>query len=93
MAVTTRLAYVLTVLEDGQLQVRRDIVYEDDGVEVFRKHHRQVLAPGQDVSGFPSKVQSIAAVVWTPQVIADYQAKLNETTGVLSGSSGPSSAV
>jgi len=66
----------LTILVDGQIQVRRDRVVIDDvtGEELGRRPWRKVLEPGEDVSMFPKRVRDICAVVWTPQVISDYQA-------------------
>ena len=59
----------ITILEDGQMQIRRaDIVYRD-GIEIARNFHRHVLSPGQDVSGEEEKVRRIAAAVHTKPVI------------------------
>ncbi len=33
------------------------------------------FAPGSDVSAMPANVQAVAAVVWTPEVIAAYEAE------------------
>jgi len=62
------------VLADGQIQVRTDTVIERDGVEISRSYHRQVVVPGQDVSGQDASVQTVAKAVHTPEVIAAYQA-------------------
>lgn len=66
----------ITILEDGQIQLRRSrVIIDNDGVsEISRTYFRQVLEPGQDVTGFPPKVRGLCGFVWTPQVIADYQA-------------------
>ena len=65
----------IEVLEDGQLQLRKDTVIERDGEEVTRVYHRRVLAPGDDVSGEPPRVRAIAQVVWTQAVIDAYRLK------------------
>lgn len=62
------------ILEDGQIQLRFDTIIEEDGVELSRTYHRQVLEPGQNVSQLPQRVQQTCATEWTPQVIADYLA-------------------
>ena len=62
------------VLADGQIQVRTDTVIERDGVEVSRSFHRHVVAPGDDVSGEDSSVQTVANAVHTAEVIAAYKA-------------------
>jgi len=71
--VTSRVVYVPTILEDGQIQLRRDTIYEEQGVEQFRKHHRQVLEPGEDVSQHVLWIRQLCALIWTPAVIAEYQ--------------------
>jgi len=58
------------------LQCRRADIIEKDGVEVGRTYHRHVCAPGDDVSDDCEELQAVAAALWTPQVIADYQASL-----------------
>ena len=60
------------VLSDGQIQVRTDTIIERDGVEISRRFHRHVVAPGDDVSGEDSSVQVVANAVHTDAVIADY---------------------
>ena len=67
---------LIEVIENGTLQVRTANIIERDGVEVTRTFHRHVLSPGDDVSGQDPKVQAIANAVWTPEVIAAYQASL-----------------
>lgn len=44
-----------------------------DGVEIARTFHRHVVHPGDNVSNEDPKVQSIANVIWTPEVILNYQ--------------------
>jgi hypothetical protein len=77
MAITDRITYdSITLLEDGQLQVRRSrVILDNDGVtEVARTHFRTVLVPGQDVSMYPARVRALCEFVWTPQVIAAFLA-------------------
>jgi hypothetical protein len=58
------------------LQCRRADIIEKDGVEVGRTYHRHVCFPGDDVSNECTELQTVAAVLWTPQVIANYQSSL-----------------
>ena len=69
MAITERQVFVPTILEDGQIQLRTDTIYEKAGVEIARTHFRQVLEPGQDVSTQSSRIKAICAAVWTPDVV------------------------
>jgi hypothetical protein len=73
MAFTERNALFIGICDDGQIEFRQTRVITD-GADVFEKHHRQALAPGQDVTTFPAKLRNICAVVWTPAVIAAYSA-------------------
>ena len=58
------------------IQCRQANIIEKDGVEVGRTYHRHVRVPGDDVSSDCSELQAVAAALWTPEVIAAYQASL-----------------
>ena len=59
------------------IQVRKaDVIYED-GVELTRSFSRYVLTPGQNVSNESAEIQSIASVIWTEELIAEYEASLS----------------
>ena len=78
----------IEVLEDGQIQLREDTVIERDGVEVSRIYHRRVLEPGVAVASERDvRIQSIAEVIWTPDVIAAYEEdkrkRQNTTLGLI----------
>lgn len=70
---TTVISHI-SILEDGQIQVRRTRRVLDNGELIGERHLRFVLEPGQDVSSYPQRLQRICSAVWTPQVIADYNA-------------------
>jgi hypothetical protein len=59
----------ITVLEDGQIQVRRADIIERDGVEIARNFHRHVISPGQDISGEDEKVRRVAGAIHTKTVV------------------------
>ena len=67
---------LIEVVENGSIQVRTKTAIKEDGVEISSKFHRHVVVPGADVSGEDSKVQSIAASIHTPAVIAAYEAAI-----------------
>ncbi len=73
-AFTEDTAYKIEVLNDGQIQVRRSDIVLKDGVEIARTYHRHVLSPTDDVSKEVDRVQDIAGVVWTPTLIAEFEA-------------------
>ena len=63
------------------IQCRHDnrIVDDETGEIVSQaNYHRHVLAPGDDVSGEPADVQTIAAAMWTPEIIAAFAVHLAE---------------
>ena len=70
----------ITVLEDGQLQVRRADIVERDGVEIARNFHRHVVSPGQNVSGEDERVQSVAQAIHTPKLVRAFIKKAESIT-------------
>ena len=78
-----RLEYKEEILPNQTIQLRTATIVERDGVEVGRQYHREVFHPGNDVSGAPGEVQAIAAALWTPEVIAAYEASLETEEEIL----------
>jgi hypothetical protein len=60
------------------IQCRRADIIEKDGAEVGKTYHRHTRAPGENVSNDCAELQAVAAALWTPEVIAAYQASLSE---------------
>jgi hypothetical protein len=67
----------IEVIENGCVQVRAANVIKRDGIEINRSFHRHVLAPGDDLTGQDARVAAIANATWTNEVVAAYQASLN----------------
>ena len=78
MAITKRTELKEEILPSQVIQIRTTTVVEEDGVELARNHHRHVVVPGQDVTGESDEVQAIAEALWTPAVIAAYEASIAE---------------
>ena len=79
MALTEKQEYKVEIIPPyNTLQVRRADIILKDGEEVARSYHRHVCCPGDDVSCDCSVVQSIAPVLWTPEVVTAYEASLPE---------------
>jgi len=75
MAFTERQEHKLEIIPPYSIiQCREANIVEKDGVEVGRTYHRYVRVPGEDVSSDCAEVQAVAAALWTPEVIAAYQA-------------------
>ena len=64
----------IELIENNSIQVRTATIIERDGTEISRTFHRHVVTPGEDISNEDPKVQAIANAIWTPEVIAAYQA-------------------
>ena len=79
MAITKRTELKEEILPNQVIQIRTTTVVEEDGVELARNHHRHVVVPGDDVTGEADEVQAIAAALWTPEVIAAYEALIAES--------------
>lgn len=65
----------IEVLENGGVLIREATKILEDGVEFSKSYHRKSFAPGVDISNQDPRVQAVCNAVWTPEVIAAYQAK------------------
>ena len=63
----------ITVLEDGQLQVRRSRRIFDGPTMVTEQYHRHVLGPGDDTTQEDTRVRAVATALWTPTVVQAYR--------------------
>lgn len=68
----------ITVLEDGQIQVRECTRIMEDGVELSKSYHRHVASPDSDMAKEDKKVADIAKVVHTKAVKDAFKAKTAE---------------
>ena len=66
----------IEVTESGHVQVRQATKIMEDDKEISKSYHRHVLSPGDSLEGQDEKVQRIANVIWTPEVVAAYKAQL-----------------
>lgn len=64
----------IEVTETGVVQVREATRVFRGDVMIAQTYDRRTLAPGQDISDQPDQVQAVCNAVWTPEVIAAYQA-------------------
>ena len=79
MAFTERQEHKIEIIPPySVLQCRRADIVEKDGVEVGRTYHRHVKNPGEDMTGECAEMQAVATALWTPEVIAAYQASLTQ---------------
>jgi len=66
----------IDVMRDGSLHVRRADLIMEDGEEIAKTYHRNVLHPGDDLAEQDEKVVAVAGAVWTSEVIKDYNKKI-----------------
>ena len=79
MAFTERQEHKIEIIPPySVLQCRRADIVEKDGVEVGRQYHRHVKVPGEDMTSECAEMQAFATALWTPEVIAAYQASIEE---------------
>lgn len=64
----------ITVTENGIVLYREATRIMEDGNQLSQTYHRSSLTPAQDLTGVPTNVVAICNTVWTPAVIAAYQA-------------------
>lgn len=62
--------------EYSSVHVRTATVIKRDDEEIGRSFHRHVVSAGDDYSNEDAKVQAVCAAVHTPEVVASYQAEL-----------------
>lgn len=66
----------ITIGADNVIYYREATRWVEDGVASAPSFHRSNVTPGQDLTGVPDKVVGICNAVWTPEVVATYQAAL-----------------
>ena len=64
---------LIQVVETNHIQIREANLIEEDGSVISKTFHRYVLAPGDDISSEDPKIQAIANVIWTPEVVEAYK--------------------
>ena len=69
MALTEDSTEDITVTASNEIHVKTVTHILRDGVEVSATIHRGTFAPGSDISGQSDKVQSIAELFWTPEIL------------------------
>ena len=68
----------ITVSENGTVLYREATRILKDGEQIAQTYHRTSLTPAQDLTGQPANVVAICNAAWTEEVVAAYQAQLEE---------------
>jgi hypothetical protein len=66
----------ITVTEDKTVLYREATRIMEDGKQLSQTYHRTSLAPDADLTSVPTNVVAICNAVWTPAVIAAYEAQV-----------------
>ena len=66
----------------GRIAVRRITRFYDDGVEIGKKYHRSWIMPGDDPNDADVLSKALALKLHTPEVIANYNAKMAEAAEI-----------
>lgn len=72
----------ITVLEDGQIQVRQAAKVYRDGVEIAKTYHRHVVSPGDDPAGEDARVRLVAKTIHTQAVVDAFLKVAAETAAM-----------
>jgi hypothetical protein len=75
MGLTEKKEINLIEIVNNNIQVREELIIEKDGLEIAKNFHRYVLCPGDDLSKESDKIKSIAAVIWTQEIVEAYKQK------------------
>ena len=74
----TKVIDSITVTENGTVLYREATRILKDGEQIAQTYHRTSLTPAQDLTGQPANVVAICNAAWTDEVVAAYQAQLEE---------------
>ena len=78
---TKEIGTQVTVLEDGQLQVKEVTRIIEDGVVISSSNHRRVVAPDDDTSLETGHVKKAADAFHDAETIAKYKEKKAKQNG------------
>jgi len=66
------------ITEDGHIQVRQITRIMEDGKEISKSYHRNVVAPGQDTTKQDDRTKVLATAIHTPELVAAFEAKKDQ---------------
>jgi hypothetical protein len=65
---------LIEIVENSIIQVRTKTLILEDGAQISSQFQRHIVIPNGDYSGEESRVQAIASLIYTPEIVAAYQA-------------------
>ncbi len=76
---TERKEYKLEIIPPFSIiQCREASIISKDGIDIATSYERHVCYPGDDLTNECDEVKKVAAALWTPEVVAAYQASLSQ---------------
>lgn len=75
---TKQITYDQQITEDGIIQVRTITRVLEDGKELSKSYHRHTVNPKDDTVNEDDRTKVIASAIYTPEFIAEYEAKMAE---------------
>ena len=66
------------ITEDGVIQVRKITRVLEDGEELSKSYHRHTVNPKDNIDNEDDRTKVIANAIYTPEFIAEYEAKIKE---------------
>ena len=76
---TKRITYDHSITENGSIQVRRITRIMEDGQEISKAYHRNVVSPGDSSVGQDKITCKLIDAIHTPDVIANFEINRQKT--------------
>ena len=73
-----KIVHSIKILQSNQIEVCISTIIEKDNVEIAKTFHRHVLCPGNNISNENEKVQLVANLLWTNEVINNYNLSITK---------------
>ena len=71
-----KITYDQQIDENGIIHVRQITRVFEDGKELSKSYHRSTVNPKDDVTDKDDRTKKIASAIYTPEFIAEYEAKI-----------------
>jgi len=65
---------LIEIVENSIVQVRTKTVILENGEQISSQFQRHIVVPNGNYSGENFNVQAIASLIYTPEIVAAYQA-------------------
>jgi len=75
---TKKVTFDQHIDENGIIHVRQITRIFEDGKQLSKSYHRTTVTPRDDVTDKDDRTKLIANAIYTPEFIAEYEAKIKE---------------